>query len=65
MEYIFVKAKNTEIKCTNKAGILPTAVVSKVGQKLPELEKAILLRKRSRKLNVTILEARTTRKEPL
>ena len=54
MEYIFLKAKNTEIKCSSKAGILPTTVVPKVAQILPELEKALLLRKRSSKLNVTI-----------
>lgn len=66
MEYIFLKAKNTEIKCSNKAGILPTAVVPKVARILSELDKAMLLRKRSRKLNVTIIiEARITRKELL
>ena len=66
MEYIFLKAKNTEIKCSSKAGILPTTVVPKVTQILPELEKAMLLRKRSSKLNVTILiEAWITRKELL
>lgn len=42
MEYIFRKAKNTEIKCSSKAGILPTTVVPKVAQILPELEKAML-----------------------
>lgn len=45
---------------------MPTAVVPKVAQILPELEKAMLLRKRSRKLNVTLItEARITRKELL
>lgn len=45
---------------------MPTTVVPKVAQILPELEKALLLRKRSSKLNVTILiEARITRKELL
>ena len=65
MEYIFLKAKNTEIKCSNKVGISPTAVVSNVAQILPELEKAMLRRKSSPKLNLTIIEARITRKELL